>query len=447
MIWHIFCKDWRLLRWPVIALAVVQIGASVMYFFIRSAGMTLTIVQTLRVVTSIGGALLVVALVHQDVIPGDRQDWLTRPIRRGNLLTAKLVFVALALQGPKFLADLLEGLGTGLSLPASLSMAVERGAWLFVAFVIPWLACSSVLANPVQMVGLSFLLAIFTQLASTSNEFLNSGMEWMASALIAAVVFVIAGGGLVLTYLSRRVTTTQLLLFPLFFLPFGTAHVPWAGGFAVQQRLSAAPGAARDIALTPLPDAIEDKKERILVSGLGPDALLHVDKVGRNNDLNQAPFWRDRGQAFLLHDLRRGRGAVDYYMTLLEVASVETFPATGGSHGVPGVGRCTSRINFENTAVQLDCLEDAKMPSCYTLTLEHIPSGTRNPEVNQCVPDYSPYPDLLVRHNLSGHITQVTFRQNEGNIHYPVNEGMLPDSRLVMRIYKARDHFMRRLTF
>jgi hypothetical protein len=445
MIWHIFSKDAKLLKGPVIALSAVELLAATTFFFVRSAGAALTLAHTLRVVSSIGAAFLIVALVQQDVIPGQRQDWLIRPIRRRDLLFAKLTFVFLLLIGPKLAADLLEGLANGISFGPSFSLALWRGAWTFVAFAIPWLACSSVFANPVQMMGVSFLLVFFTQIVGTNNEFLNSGMEWISQVGAAAVIFVAAAGGLALTYIRRQVTHAQVLLFLLFFLPFGTARIPWATGFAIQQRLSPIPGAERDVVLTPLPGTEMDAKKRILVTGLAPDMQLHVDKIGRNNDMNQAPFWWDHDQALVLQDLDRGRGTVDYYITLLQVARVEYFPATGGSHGVPGVGRCTTHINADHTAVQLDCLEDAKMPTCYTVNLEHIPTGAHNSEASNCLPDYSPIPDLFVRHNLGNHIAEVKFRQ--GDIPYPVNESMLPESRLVLRIYEARDHFMRRLTF
>jgi hypothetical protein len=39
-------------------------------------------------------------------VPGVSQDWLVRPIRRGDLLRAKLIFVVLVVEGPALLADL-----------------------------------------------------------------------------------------------------------------------------------------------------------------------------------------------------------------------------------------------------------------------------------------------------------------------------------------------------
>src|SRR2546423_5869145 len=43
---------------------------------------------------------LIAAIVHVEAIPGVRQDWLVRPIRRGNLLLEKFLFVVLMVGGP-----------------------------------------------------------------------------------------------------------------------------------------------------------------------------------------------------------------------------------------------------------------------------------------------------------------------------------------------------------
>jgi len=447
MIWHIFCKDWKLLKGPAIALAIVQLAAGAWFLFLHSEGSALMAARFLGGVSLIGELFLVAALGQQEIIPGHRQDWLIRPIRRRDLLLAKLTFVLLVLQGSKFVGDLLEGFFSGLSFSTSLSTAFWRGAWMFASLSLPCLACSSTFASPVTMVFVSLILVVFTPLIGTNIQLLNSGTEWIPQVGVGVLTFVAAAGVLALTYLRRRVITARMLLAAAFLMPFGMARLSWPEAFALQQRLSPVPGAARDIVLTPLPGTEMDAKKRILVTGLAPDALLHVDKAGFGNDLNQAPFWRDHGQAFLLHDLARGRGSVDYYITLLQVASVESFPATGGSHGVPGVGRCISRINPENTAVQLDCLEDARMPPCYSVNLEHIPTGAHNFESSNCIPDYSPVKNLLGRPSQGSHAVQINFRDAADSVHYPVNEAMLPESRIVMRIYEARDHFMRRLTF
>ena len=166
------------------------------------------------------------ALVHHDVIPGDRQDWLVRPIRRRDLLAAKLASVVLVLQGPTFANDLLAGFVNGLSFSTSLSTALGRSAWMFAALSLPWLACSSIFSNPVAMVGLSLILVVLGPLIVLSPRLLNSGMEWIPDAGLVALVFVASASVLALTYLSRRVMTARLLLAAAVLLPFGMARLP-----------------------------------------------------------------------------------------------------------------------------------------------------------------------------------------------------------------------------
>src|ERR1039457_3108986 len=48
---------------------------------------------------------LVVSLIHEEAVPGDRQYWLTRPIAWKDLLLAKLMFVLLFIPLPCFLTD------------------------------------------------------------------------------------------------------------------------------------------------------------------------------------------------------------------------------------------------------------------------------------------------------------------------------------------------------
>src|SRR5580700_992759 len=126
MIWHIFKKDWKLLwryavgfgalhfimnalrlsqgRFYQARLAVLAASSSFL------PGRDLFVVSTLPAVALLGSALLITAIVQQDAIPGLRQDWLVRPIRRRDLLLSKLLSVLVMVQIPMFAADLAEGL-------------------------------------------------------------------------------------------------------------------------------------------------------------------------------------------------------------------------------------------------------------------------------------------------------------------------------------------------
>src|SRR3989442_14847083 len=109
MVRHIVEKDWRLL-WPLVAaLAVVQCliafaRFSVGHFLSGFPGTPASLLVLLA------AAIVIALVVHQDPIPGVRQDWLVRPIARRDLFLAKLLFVVVFVQGPWWATHLLQGL-------------------------------------------------------------------------------------------------------------------------------------------------------------------------------------------------------------------------------------------------------------------------------------------------------------------------------------------------
>ena len=89
MVRHILKKDWTLL-WPLVtALAVLQ---GLLAFARFTAGHFLDGLPTvpLAVLELLAAATVITLAVHQDPIPGIRQDWLVRPISRRDLFLAKL---------------------------------------------------------------------------------------------------------------------------------------------------------------------------------------------------------------------------------------------------------------------------------------------------------------------------------------------------------------------
>jgi hypothetical protein len=116
MIWHIFKKDWKLL-WPlVLAVAIGNVANAALWMELGPFNEPRELVLVgvfLQLGVWLAGAFLIITVVHQDAIPGDRQDWLTRPIKPHHLLLAKLLFLLLAVQGPLVLANLITGLVEG----------------------------------------------------------------------------------------------------------------------------------------------------------------------------------------------------------------------------------------------------------------------------------------------------------------------------------------------
>src|SRR4029453_3618761 len=110
MVRHILKKDWQLL-WPLVAaLTALQI---LLAFARYRAGHFLNGLPTVPAafLELLAAATLIVLVVHEDPVPGVRQDWLVRPIPRRDLFFAKLLFVFLLGRGAGGGAGFPAGLG------------------------------------------------------------------------------------------------------------------------------------------------------------------------------------------------------------------------------------------------------------------------------------------------------------------------------------------------
>ena len=100
MIWHILKKDLRLLWRLVIAVAAIDwLNAGLLIYggpFGRESAAEFALISNgvLPAISLLGLALLAIAVVQQDRLPGTTQDWLTRPVPHNQLVLAKLSFVA-----------------------------------------------------------------------------------------------------------------------------------------------------------------------------------------------------------------------------------------------------------------------------------------------------------------------------------------------------------------
>jgi hypothetical protein len=135
---------------------------------------------------------------------------------------------------------------------------------------------------------------------------------------------------------------------------------------------------------------------------------------------------------------------INYWLTLLR-STTYTMPALHGSFRVPDLGRCRTYMDGDLDEVIVACIQAGQTQHCASVFLEHTPTGTRNPSRFSCSPDYSPYfgqyvPDSMVRFGVA-----VPFRDPSGLVKYPVGFSQLAQSRVVMRVYRAEDHFTRQL--
>jgi hypothetical protein len=532
MVWHIFKKDCRLL-WPfILGVAGVQFALAAVRYLMDHGGETETLsalFYLLQQAMPLAIVLLIATAVHQDAIPGVRQDWLVRPVRRRDLLLAKLLFVLVMVQGPILLADTGQALVNGFPLGQSLASAVRQGLVVLILPCLPALAFSSLMRNMTDTVIGAVLLVVgvvaanqfsrFAQLPSPPTQ--GTGLAWIAQSLSLATVLLGAGVILTLQYFRRKTVLARWLTVGIACSAMLVQFVPWQSAFALQQRLSPAPGASRLIVATyepslgkfPLPEGISHKTVSsgatqrdeastvylpVHIAGLPDDALLNADKAqvslladnskavfrGPADDLlirrgPVGPFqfsigsrsarfvrqisskdlsvpqdggtWVYQGLALPRRLYERIKNQplrleIDYSLTLWQPkGNSQTIPALGGNQVLPGVGRCTTKMDDDGDDINLSCMQTGVPPSCASVFLEHVPSGRRNPASFFFAANYSPY---LLQEDSDGIArfgAGVRFHDLTGLAKYPVDSSQLPESRVVIRVYQAQDHFTRRL--
>ena len=176
MIWRIFRKDWSLL-WPLVAAGAAAQAIGAVLWWIRdhpNQDYALQgLAQLFPLAALLSAAIVCVAVVQNDAIPGDREDWLARPIRRGDLLAAKLLFMLLAVAGPIAQVSTAVGLANGFSFAASAGAALARSLVVVVQICLP-----------------AMLLGAMTR---TMVEALLGAMIAGAAAVAMIIFFVVAG--------------------------------------------------------------------------------------------------------------------------------------------------------------------------------------------------------------------------------------------------------------
>jgi hypothetical protein len=258
MAWHIFKKDLVLL-WPVVLLGVLAQWA---LFAVVFAMDTLPQSPWLRPLAQLGTTVVFLAIVfiaalgvQQEPVPGTRQDWLARPIRRSDLLAAKLLFVLLAVHLPMLVGDAVQILAHGFSLGEALSGALARSLLIFVTVSLPALALAAMtrtlgqfiaagIVYFIAVVAITIVLSMAARIGGqeqVTNPLFWTGVAWIPQTLGRVALAAGAVIALLLLYLSRRVPLARRVLPAFALLSVLTALLPWEWIFAIQQAAAAAP--------------------------------------------------------------------------------------------------------------------------------------------------------------------------------------------------------------
>ena len=510
MIWHIFRKDLKLL-WPlVLIVAAVQVLNAVLWLVLGNFGEPESlgrIASLFIIAVLLGIGALIVTVVHQDTVPGDRQDWLVRPIRRRDLLLEKLLFVLATVHGPILLVDLVHCMATGFTFGVSLSAALSRNIYLLIFFSLPILALAAMTSTIIEVIGsvlAACLLAVVFMISiqavtnvpagltfpTMSNAFLMLEF-WQAVLLVAAVIII------PLQYFRRATVRARALALGavLILIPI-SASIPWTSAFAFLQWLSPDPAAAK--AVTVAFDPALGKKTLkpgsaaransvwlpLHVSGLAPDSIVLKDRAyiriigqdgatlfqglsigdpqttgnssasavddfpARTTTAGDVRTYQLFSLPWKIYELVRNQPVrlhVDYALTLFHVNASDTIPALDGDQQIVRFGRCKTKIDDEGDDVEIGCLTAGNPSNCATLVLENTVSGQHNPPFNFCSKSYLPYNAHFSPNAMLHAGLDLPFRDLQGLAKYPVDSTQLANARVLFKAYEPVAHFTRRL--
>lgn len=284
MIRQIIKKDWTLL-WPVVALVTaIQIALICAVFNVASSAASPVAVELfgpLSVAWFLGIAVLAVAVVQQEAVPGDDQDWLIRPLKRRDVLAAKILFVLATVSVPMFVLDMALALASGFPAAYTAPVLLYKEIYVFVFLIVPLLAFAASTRNMSELTLMVGALLVAYAASSGASALLlgdrrcptcGTGFVWMEHLLQHTVILCGAVVILVLQYRGRRTDLSRgLALLGAAALAF--VQLPWDISFAIERRVD----------LPRAPAAVAIESATVIQPGAGsesPQAFL-VPQTGR----------------------------------------------------------------------------------------------------------------------------------------------------------------------
>jgi hypothetical protein len=478
MIWHIFRKDWKLLWWKVLIVEALLASATVadsMKGHFRSTGTTTNV---LGMLSYVAGFFLVMELAQLDPLVGAGQDWVARPIRRMDLLLAKVLFLLVAVV-PLVLMETAQNMAAGVPLGRSLAGATLDSFSELVSNGLPILAFASLFRNATETIAATFIavlakIAIGYVVQGNGNFPLTgaetgSGINWLVDMGESWVYFAGALVVLAIQYFRRKTIRARWVAALVLLITSLAPLLPWQCAFAVEQRLSPMPGAGASVSIFFHPS--DGRASRtvsgvcipVAISGIAAGSWLNFDGVkasmldgdnvvwsGRLPEFNDsgAPIGTRRIRANLedatnagmcqridipqdvltRYENRLVRVRLDYSLTLFGADISYAMPASDGDQRMPGVGWCKTRVKDGPDQLELGCVGE-NGPACLRAWTVSA-TGQRSSAI-----------DYFCKANYDA-IRGVDTSQWGSTLNLPAHNG----DTLALQTYQPLDHFERQVT-
>src|ERR1022692_1080017 len=188
---HIFRKDVRHL-WPHAAACVILMAlAAILDPTYASRGQSTAYSLLAGFALPLACWNLIIAAIHEEKLPGDRQYWLTRPYSWKDLLAAKALFVVAFINLPLFAWHAAAFAAVGIPLGEHLPALLWRQVFFSAFYIPPVAALAAVTRNQGQTIlgalMIVFPFGVIQDLFFARGRMSRQGVEWMTAAAVAAV--------------------------------------------------------------------------------------------------------------------------------------------------------------------------------------------------------------------------------------------------------------------
>jgi hypothetical protein len=471
MIWHIFRKDWKLLWWKVLIVEALLACATIADSRQGHFRTTDTATNVLGILSFVAGFFLVMELAQLDPLVGAGQDWVARPVRRMDLLLAKVFFLLVAVL-PMVLIETAQNLAGGVPLARSLTAATLDSISALLSAGLPILAFASLFRDATETIAATFIavlakFAISYVVQGNANFPLTgaatgSGINWLIDTGETWVYFAGALVILAIQYFRRKTTRSRWVAALVLVIASLAPLVPWQYAFAVEQRLSPMPGAAAGVNVFFPASRIDGACIPVAFSGMPDGSWLNVDSVKASLLDGDKVVWHSRISALqdpaapiankvrgnppqktnagkcepfdiprdvlTRHENQRVRLQLDYSLTLFGPDKSYAMPAWNGEQRMPGVGWCKTRVKDAPDQLELGCIGE-NGPACLEASTVSATGHRSLPTAYYCKPNYDA-------------VRGVDISQWGSTLNLPVHK----DDTLALQTYKPLDHFERQVT-
>jgi hypothetical protein len=212
----IFRKDVRHL-WPyIVAFVALVILGSLLDPAYRHDQFS-TAESWIQLALPLASGFLVIAVIHEERLPGDRQYWLTRPYGWATLWAAKALFIAVFVHLPVLLSQAAVLASNGIPPFQHLSTLLWRQAFLSAVLVLPVAVLASVtrrlkqvvlgilvIAAPLPLIAMAPWVIGKSRELSLLLSHIVTGDFWLRTVLVAACMTLGSVALLLFQYRSRR---------------------------------------------------------------------------------------------------------------------------------------------------------------------------------------------------------------------------------------------------